>query len=265
VSTTLSATEMAARHHRRAVRFFWAWLLGATLTSLAGNVTHALLNAPQGSRWLAAAVAMVAPTVLLAAVHGIAVLAKVNASGAVYRASVAATGALAVGAFLLSFVALRDLAVMAGIRPSLAPVLPLVIDLAVAVATIALVAVGDKPARRIRSATPTAPPPALGAATPSRSSATSNRAASAPANGVSAGPTATTRAGNDATTQLAADLVSAKVTRQAVGTVEAMLVAHNNGDPLNRIAADLGVHHSAVKRVLNAAEANSQRHLLAAS
>jgi hypothetical protein len=146
VSTTLSATEMAARHHRRAVRFFWAWLAGATLVSLAGNVTHALMAAPAGSRWLAAAVATVPPTVLLAAVHGVAVLVKVNASGAVYRASVATTGALAVGAFVLSFVKLRDLAVMAGIAPSFAAVLPLVIDVAVAVATTALVAVGDKPA-----------------------------------------------------------------------------------------------------------------------
>jgi len=42
-------------------------------------------------------------------------------------------------------------------------------------------------------------------------------------------------------------------------------VAHESGDPLNRIAATLGVHHSAVKRVLDAAEANSRRHLLAAS
>ena len=42
-------------------------------------------------------------------------------------------------------------------------------------------------------------------------------------------------------------------------------MAHRNGDPLNRIAANLGVHHSAVKRVLDAAEANSQLYLLAAS
>jgi hypothetical protein len=63
----------------------------------------------------------------------------------------------------------------------------------------------------------------------------------------------------------AADLVAAKTTRQPVETVEAILVAYENGDPLNRIAADLGVHHSAVKRVLDAAEANIQRYLLAAS
>ena len=117
MSTALTATELAARHHRRAVRFFWAWLMGATVVSLAGNITHALLSAPGGSRWLAAAVTAVPPTVLLCAVHGIAVLAKTNASGGVYRASVAATAALALGAFVLSFVALRDLAVMAGIAP----------------------------------------------------------------------------------------------------------------------------------------------------
>jgi hypothetical protein len=30
-------------HHRRAVRFFWGLLIGATLASLTGNVTHAVL------------------------------------------------------------------------------------------------------------------------------------------------------------------------------------------------------------------------------
>ena len=89
---------------------------------------------------------------------------KANVAGAVYRASVAATAALAGGAFLLSFVALRDLAVLAGIAPDLAVMLPLVIDLAVVVSTVALVAVGDKPARRPSSAssaaTPLAPAPA---------------------------------------------------------------------------------------------------------
>ena len=56
------------------------------------------------------------------------------------------------------------------------------------------------------------------------------------------------------TAQLAAQLVAAKVTRQPVKTVTAILVANGNGDPLNRIAAAVGVHHSAVKRVLDAAD-----------
>jgi hypothetical protein len=161
-----------------------------------------------------------------------------------YRAAVAATAALAGGAFVLSFVALRDLAVLAGIAPELAAMLPLVIDLAVAVATVALVAVGDKPARRPRSA----PSPAPRIKAPQASTATSRRAETA-----SVAP-------DTATGTLAAELVAAKATRQPVATVEAILGAHQNGDPLNRIAADLGVHHSAVKRVLEAAD---QRRLLA--
>lgn len=225
--------------------------MGATAVSLAGNVTHALLTAPPGTRWLAAAVAAVPPTVLLAAVHGIAVLVRANASGGVYRASVAATAALAAGAFALSFVALRDLAVMAGIAPGLALLLPLVVDTAVAVATIALVALGERPARRPRNAaaaTAVRPPRLAPDRTPS---ATHSRAVSAP------------NATPSATAQLAADLVAAKVTRKPVATVEAILEAHHNGDPLNRIAATLGVHHSAVRRVLEAAEERERGQLVA--
>jgi hypothetical protein len=262
MSINPTAAEVAARHHQRATRFFWCWLAGATLVSLAGNITHAVLTAPGGSQWLAAAVATVPPTVLLCAVHGIAVLVKVDASGAMYRASVTATGPLAVGAFLLSFVALRDLAVLAGIAPEFAAVLPLVIDVAVAVANPALVAVGDKPAARARNTTSTATPTAIRSAALSSVTARSQRAESARADAVNADVVAPGDTSN-ATAQLASELVAAKVTRQPVETVEAILVAHENGDPLNRIAAAIGVHHSAVKRVLGAAEVHRQGHLLA--
>ena len=50
--------ETRSRQHRHAVRFFWAWLLCATLVSLAGNITHAWLTASPPTRWLAAAVAV---------------------------------------------------------------------------------------------------------------------------------------------------------------------------------------------------------------
>ncbi len=263
MKTAPTAAELTARHHRHAVKFFWAWLMAATLTSLAGNITHALLTAPVGLRWIAAAVAAVAPTVLLCAVHGIAVLAKTNASGAMYRVSVTATGALALGAFLLSFVALRDLAVMAGIAPGLAAVLPLVIDLAVAVATAALVAVGDKPARRARNAASPATQHATRSAIARRVTASPPRVASAPLNALSA-VAAAPRAALSANAQVAAELVAAKVTRQPVETVEAILAAYQNGDPLNRIAAALGVHHSAVRRVLDAADAHHPGDLLTA-
>jgi len=37
MGATLTSTELAARHHRRAVHFFWAWLLGATLVKPGGQ------------------------------------------------------------------------------------------------------------------------------------------------------------------------------------------------------------------------------------
>ncbi len=241
------AAQVRTRPHRHATRFFWAWLLAATLMSLAGNITHAWLTAPQPTRWLAAAVAAVPPAVLLAAVHGIAVLVGAGATGATYRAAVASTGALAAGAFLLSFVALRDLAVMVGIAPGLAVVLPLVIDLAVGVATVALVAIGDKPIPRSATATGSSTATSL-SALPAPAAAEALNAAT-PSRAVAA--TATDETADSASR--AAALVSAKVTRQPVQTVQAILEARDRGDALNRIAADLGVHHSAVRRVLDAA------------
>lgn len=35
-------TEITYRNHRRAVRFFWGFLIGATLVSLIGNIVHAI-------------------------------------------------------------------------------------------------------------------------------------------------------------------------------------------------------------------------------
>lgn len=243
-----------SRRHRRAVRFFWAWLVCATVASLAGNITHAWLTAPPSARWLAAAVAAIPPAVLLAAVHGVAVLVGAGASGTTYRAAVAATAALAAGAFLLSFVALRDLAVMAGVAPGLAVVVPLVIDVAVGVATVALVAVGDKPAGRAAVATV---PPAAGV--PSALAASSAISARDTATIVCATSPDPGRggAGVDAARR-AAQLVAAKATRQPVQTVQAILESHERGDALNRIAAALGVHHSAVRRVLDAAAAQER-------
>lgn len=210
----------------------------------------------------AVGVAAVPPTALLLSVHGLAVLAKATASGGVYRAAVTATGALAVCAFVLSFVALRDLAMIAGIRPWLAPVLPLVIDLAIGVATLALAAIGEKPAVRRRNAsrgaaadaTTAAMSPGVEAierdcsATGDRTSATLSDAQTA------------TLGANRATQDLAARLVAARrATRQSLETVVAILMTHERGDPMNRIAKRLDVHHSAVSRVIGAAASRQEQ------
>jgi hypothetical protein len=36
-------SEITRRNHRRAVRFFWGLLIGATIVSLVGNIAHAVL------------------------------------------------------------------------------------------------------------------------------------------------------------------------------------------------------------------------------
>lgn len=281
MSTILTQTELAQRAHHRATRFFWSWLAGATAVSLAGNVVHAALTASPSTRWLAAAVAAVPPTVLLASVHGIAVLAKTSASGRVYRAAVAATTGLAVGAFLLSFVALRDLAVLAHIPASLAFVLPLVIDLAIAVATLALVAVGDKPTRRITqraaspqlskgSATPTAPHP-----TPSNAPSTAPPAPrpastdaptaprTAPSSAATGSPDAPTPAPE--TVRLAERIVGSKAVRKDVRTVARILELSESESRKNVVAERLGVHHSVITKTLEAAERERRSQLQAVS
>lgn len=266
-AATANGVELARRNHRRAVGFFWVWLMLATGLSLAGNAVHAWLTAEPDTRWLASAVAAVPPAALLLSVHGLAVLAKSTASGVVYRTAVLATAALAAGAFTLSFVALRDLAVIAGIPSTLAPVLPLVIDLAIGVCTLALVAIGDKPAPRRRNATSGAAAGAtsrVNSATSSRDARSSEHASANLAPRDDAPPSGVRSAAlgvDDLTREVAADLVAQKVTRQSVDTVAAILAAHRQGDPPNRIAKQVGVHHSAVSRVIDAATAQRQRSL----
>ncbi|CAM5741916.1 hypothetical protein MAUB1S_02954 [Mycolicibacterium aubagnense] len=257
--TAMATLEIDEQRRRsRAIRFFWGWLILTTCLSLVGNVVHAWLTAPHATRWLAACVAAVPPTVLLLSVHGLALLAKATGSGTVYRAAVVATGAVAVGAFVLSFVALRDLAVIAGIQPRLAPVLPLVIDLAIGVATLALVAVGDKPARCARSATrgttATAATDRYTAKVRPPMAAMMYRDTATPAKPkIAPSPNA-----DDPIRQLAVELVRQKVTRKPVETVAAVLAAREQGHALNRIAKQVGIHHSAASRIIAAAVKQQQ-------
>ena len=145
-------TEITQGNHRRAVRFFWGLLIGATTVSLLGNVVHAVLPyIPTVVIQIGAAA--VPPIALLAAVHGIALAVRAGASGRVYRWAVAAVTTIGAGAFAMSFLALRDLMRAIGYSSATAWVFPAIIDTAVAVSTLMLVALGDKPARRTRTAT----------------------------------------------------------------------------------------------------------------
>jgi Protein of unknown function (DUF2637) len=124
--------EVTRRNHRRAVRFFWGLLIGVTLVSLIGNVTHALLPyIPHVA--IQIGTAAVPPTALLAAVHGIALAVRAGASGGVYCCAVGAVAAI--GAFPVSFLALRDLMQAIGCSATTAWVFPAIIDTAGAVST----------------------------------------------------------------------------------------------------------------------------------
>ena len=141
--------EITQRNHRRAVRFFWCFLIGASTVSVIGNIAHAVL--PCLSRIIIQiGAAAVPPITLLAAVHGIALAVRAGASGRGYCWAVTATAAIGIGAFTVSFLALRDLMRVIGYSSETAWVFPAIIDTAVAVGTLMLLALGDRPARRTR-------------------------------------------------------------------------------------------------------------------
>lgn len=281
-----TATEITQRNHRRAVRFFWCLLLLATLVSLVGNIAHAVL--PYLSHVvIQIGAAAVPPIALLAAVHGIALAVRAGASGTVYRWAVSAVAVIGVGAFALSFIALRDLIQAIGYSPATAWIFPAIIDTAVGVATMMLVALGDKPPRRVRTGDPSASaktstvqkvaqPPVRGAnvEVPGR---TSTRPRGYRGYTVQAGrvqTSAPTQAGPAQTMQgsmqteaiqadadLAAELIETGVTIQPVETVIAVLAATHAGASINAAAKAAGVNYRTAQRIVEGAAERRQRQL----
>jgi hypothetical protein len=263
----MNQTEVSNRTHRRAVRFFWGFLIGATTISLASNITHAVLSyIPRIVVQIGAAT--VPPIALLAAVHGIALAVRAGASGRIYCWAVTATAAIGVGAFTVSFLALRDLMRAIGYSTATAWVFPAIIDTAVAVSTMMLVALGDKPARRVRTANlhPTA------MVSPSRR--TADRLVQGARSQVSPvvpqrrpmetvhPPAQTETPGAD--TDLAAELIESRVTTQPIETVVAVLATRRDGASINSAARQLGINYRTAQRIVEGAE-RRQRELAAAS
>jgi hypothetical protein len=286
-------TGITARNHRRAVRFFWGLLIGATVVSLTGNVTHAVLPyIPHVVIQIGAAA--VPPIALLAAVHGIALAVRAGASGKVYCCAVGAVAAIGVGAFAVSFLALRDLMQAIGYSPTTACIFPAIIDTAVAVSTLMLVALGDKPARRARTVTTVAntQPPVLQRLTQTLTrrangdvahAMTSARARPVQAKRVPGSaslqpnqahivqPSARTEATPvDAAiaqvdADLASELIASGVTTQPVETVVAVLEAHRNGASINAAARASGINYRTAQRIVEGAADHRHRELVAVS
>jgi hypothetical protein len=283
----MNQTEVSKRTHRRAVRFFWGLLIGATAISLAGNITHAVLSyIPRVVVQIGAAT--VPPIALLAAVHGIALAVRAGASGRVYCWAVTAVGVIGAGAFAVSFLALRDLMRAIGYSSATAWIFPAIIDTAVAVSTLMLVALGDKPARRTRTVTTSAGAQTPGtqrrANVPMRSAKpevtpfapTGGRAQTAHVKRVQASalvqpdPLRTVQVSAQSElaqidADLASDLVASGVTTQSVDTVIAVLSSHRDGASINAAAKAAGINYRTAQRIVEAAAARRQRQLLTAS
>jgi hypothetical protein len=270
-------TEITQKNHHRAVRFFWGFLISATTVSLIGNIAHAALSyIPCVVIQIGAAA--VPPIALLAAVHGIALAVRAGASGRVYRWAIAAVTAIGVGAFALSFLALRDLMQAIGHSPATAWVFPAIIDTTVAVSTLMLVALGDKPARRARSVTAAAgteipTPRRSDQSVAQRTKAHVKRPATAigrvpTSASVQPGPTGICQwpAQTDATQVDAgflSELIASGVTTQPVETVIAVLAASRDGASINAAARASGINYRTAQRIVEAAREHRQRQLLA--
>ena len=276
--------EINQRNHHRAVRFFWGLLIGATLVSLVGNITRALLPyIPHVVVQIGAAA--VPPMALLAAVHGIALAVRAGASGRVYCWAVGAVAAIGMGAFAVSFLALRDLMQAIGYSPTTACIFPAIIDTAVAVSTLMLVALGDKPARRVRTGkvstgtdSPTLPrlpqSQVQGAKTDVRWSEPGStwvpRSASQQPHPAHIKQDSTQTGGlrddaeiAEADANLASDLVASGVTTQPVETVIAVLEAHRNGASINAAAKASQINYRTAQRITLAAAQHRQQQLAA--
>jgi hypothetical protein len=230
--------------------------------------------------------AAVPPIALLAAVHGIALAVRAGASGRVYCWAVSAVAAIGVGAFSVSFLALRDLMRVIGYSSATAWIFPVTIDTAVAVSTMMLVALGDKPARRARTVTsstgtqtPTmqrlAKPPTQSAKAEVTPLALSNARAQTIQdkriqNSLSVQPvpaqTVQDSAQTDATqddADVASELIASGVTTQPVETVIALLAARRDGASINAAAKASGINYRTAQRIVEGAGEHRQRQLVA--
>lgn len=257
-SPVLSESELALR--RRAVRFFWIVLIASSGASIVGNALHAIVHASAVSPALAAAVATAPPLVLLGSTEGLSLLIKVRRRPTfTYWAALAMTLLLAAAAFRLSFDALRDLAVLCGIRSSLAWLWPLVVDVTITQATVSLLALSRlEPQQDSPLSTPSADLEPIGAPEIEIDRAEQAQAsvvAMVPAqrefvrDGLHAAALSPQR--DDRAVQA---VLTSNRTKQPPEVVAAVLDLHTAGKKTTDICAELGeqgikLHHTTVSRI----------------
>ncbi|ORA23420.1 helix-turn-helix domain-containing protein [Mycobacterium aquaticum] len=225
---------MTTTHRTAATRFFWAWLIGSAAVSIAGNVTHAMLGAAR-SPVIAAVVAFVIVAIQLCATYGAHALVRARITGAAYRAALCIAVTLAVGSFVLMFVALRDLVITwAGYAPVTAWIVPLIVDLGITGSTVGIAALTN--AARAEQLTTTQPTPQASAAVHVEVH-TGTAQVDDPAR-------------HDAHHATAVRIVAQGAVRIAPERVAQVLAARADGANASTIARTLGVHHATVRRII---------------
>lgn len=267
-------------------RFLWAWLAISTALSVCGNIGHAWLTVPSGTaQILAICWATAPPTLLMLAVHGLPTLARMMGSQTTDKLLSAVVWGVTGGAFLWSAFGIQSFTSALGVPSMLSWVAPLVIDLSVFGATRGLVLTAPiaarlkvgAPAQRAaspqvsnRPAPTSAPRQTPSTATPTAPTAPRSTTPSAP-NTTRPAPSSVPQKPADATSPapetvaLAERIVESRAVRQPVNTVARILEMAESESRKNVIADRLGVHHSVVTKVLDAAERERRHGLVAVS
>jgi DNA-directed RNA polymerase specialized sigma24 family protein len=237
-------------HHRRAVRFFWTVLIMASAASIAGNAVHATLNATAVPPAVAAAVATAPPLVLLGSTEGVSLLLRARQHGSsLYWCALAMTVLLAACAFVLSFDALRDLAVRAGIREQLAWLWPIAVDVTIAQATLSLLSLSrGVPAASVGVRARTLDDTAQA----SLDELVRDFDANSVVGGAHGRITAAAVGSSGTRTRAAVALVQDKITKKSPELVAEVLHRYAAGEKVGTIASAMDVHHSTVRRLLAA-------------
>jgi hypothetical protein len=235
--------------------------------SLSGNVAHALTEAPRDAVPLAACAALVPPVVLLASTHSVALLVRTRAGGLTYWCALLMTLALALCAFVLSFDALRSLAVTLGLPSTIAWLWPCAIDVAIAQATLCLLSLNKRASHESHSPGTAAAgsndriPRPEADRTPldsgrARNGAGGERPAISPSRGTARA--AVIAANNPAVAArwapIAETLVRQGITSKDSGLVATILAQREAGVPPSTIGRAHNVHHTTVGRILAAAD-----------
>ncbi|MFN3003260.1 DUF2637 domain-containing protein [Mycolicibacterium wolinskyi] len=235
---------MNADHAAR--RFFWTWLLGSAAVSILGVVAHAILGSAR-SPVIASVLAFVIVMIQLCATYGVHVLVQARIVGAAYRCALIIVVALALGAFVLNFIALQDLVITwAGIAPVVAWIAPLIIDLGMTGSTVALLALTNAQRAAQLHMQDTAAADIL-----------NEVIAPADDQPVACEETPNVPVHNGAHLAIAQRLVTLGVVRIAPERVAEVLAEQSAGTAPSMIARRLGVGYSTVTRILKHQEATA--------